>query len=96
MANNEKREQVKAYVTKFALTAGVFTVDAEVCHDISSGMIATKSRGMYHGRDWHRTKDCALQRVRDMVTAKRKTIAKQTEALDALDAQLQAGTIKIA
>ena len=35
-----KKESIKAWVTKYALSGGIVLVDGDVCHEISSGMLS--------------------------------------------------------
>lgn len=59
---------MKVWITKYALTQGVFIRDVEDCGD---GMVAdhsTRYVAYYHreGRDWHRTRKSAIDRVEEM------------------------------
>lgn len=77
-----KKENIKAWITKYALTEGIEVVDAEVCHDINSGMISY-GRGLYaHGKDWHRTPEAALARAEEMRKAKIVSLRKSIEKME--------------
>ena len=61
--------KAKVWITKYALTMGVFSVDAK----ISNSMVYWRDVGSGHnsyahgeGRDWHRTESAALKRAEDM------------------------------
>ena len=83
------REKIRAWVTKYALTTGVFVVDAEVCADVSDTMIAFRRHGSSwdeyaHGKDWHRTREDAMVRVEEMRAKKIKSLEQQLATLKAL------------
>lgn len=78
-----EREKFIAYITKFALTGGIFEKRVELCSDISADMVSvvgSPHHETYHGNDWHRTIDSARERAEQMRTAKiaslRKSLAK--------------------
>lgn len=85
-AKPEKGEAFDAWITKYALSQGVFVERVEQCK--TDGMVhkvGAAFQTFYHGKDWHRTEAGAAARVRVMVAAKRKALAKQAARLDALD-----------
>lgn len=56
---------MKAYITKYALTTGVFVFDGEIEKDGSYISGKRSSRHMlelFHGKDFHTTKESALKR----------------------------------
>ena len=75
-----ERENIKAWVTKYALTKGIELVNGKVCHDINSGMLSYWEHATAHGDDWHRTPEAALARAEKMrhamIASLRKSIAK--------------------
>ncbi len=79
---------MKTFITKYALTQGIFEIDAEICHSINHDMIKNinKQNDCYHGegKNWHRTKESAIIRANEMRTAKIKTLQKQIIKLDKL------------
>lgn len=83
-----KNEHITAWVTKYALTEGIEVVDAEVCHDIHSGMISYGNCGYMvqsaHGKDWHRTPEAALARAEEMRKAKIASLRKSIEKMERL------------
>lgn len=89
---------MKVWITKHALTCGISEVEAEICENISAGMICVKPIGpssysqYFHGdgRDWHRTQEGALKKALEMVRKKRKSIHKLREAIDLKEAQFEA------
>lgn len=81
-------ERFTAYVTKYALTTGIYAVDAELRSDISPKMISYK-RGGYvaeqaFGNEWHRTPEAAIARAEEMRIAKIDSLRKQIARLAAM------------
>lgn len=71
---------MKVWITKYALTEGIFQVNAEKCSDTSPNMIGfiRENSGFTQyahgeGRDWHLTKESALARSENMRLAKIKS-----------------------
>ena len=56
-------ERITVYVTKYALTQGLFKTEATKTHDHT--MIEVKGTGIariyYHGNDWHLEKEEAIK-----------------------------------
>lgn len=76
---------MKVFITKYALTVGIFQVDAEI-HGGSSNMISCKRGGafsteFFHGKDWHCTAEKAVERAEEMRAAKIKSLEKQITKL---------------
>lgn len=82
------KKHFRAWITKYALTSGVFVADAEVS-DTSDRMICVKGH-YYHGegRDWHRTRESAIDRVREMRVAKLTSLHKQIAKLEAAEIEV--------
>ena len=85
----EQRERTKfrAWITKYALTAGIKEIEAEDRFDISETMISDigdKYGALYHGRDWHRTPEAAVDRASEMRDAKIISLQKQIIKLKAM------------
>ena len=80
---------MKVWITKYALTKGIFIEDAEICHDISCDMIRTSSGGIYHGngREWHITKESAIKQAEEMRRKKIKNLRNQIEKLEKISFQ---------
>jgi predicted oxidoreductase len=76
---------MKVWITKYALTDGIIVADVEVDR---LGGVATVTWSPvtggehFHGRDWHTTLEGALDRVKQMIDTKRKSLAKQTAQLE--------------
>ena len=84
-------DQFEAWITKYVLTQGMDRCVVETCGDDMVSVVGAKYRTLYHKPDWHRTEAEANERVRKMIAAKRKSIAKQVARLDELERRLGAG-----
>lgn len=78
---------MKVYITKYALTQGIYEVEAEDCGN-NMIKVPVKSRGFnsfdyYHGegREWHRTREAAIERAREMRDKKMDSLEKQMKKL---------------
>lgn len=75
-------EKARVWITKYALSGGIFCVDAEIRHDISSDMVTWGERHAQHahGKEWHRTEGEARARAekmrKDRIASLNKSIAK--------------------
>ena len=58
---------MKVFVTKYALTEGVYVDDVEPS-GVCESMVSSKTRELthYHGKDWHTDRDSALRRAEVM------------------------------
>lgn len=90
-----KQEQIEVWITKYALTEGAFKVKAVVCKDISESMIRTDKRGHFHGSDWHRTEESALQQVGKLIAAKRRSLQQSLDKLAVLEQMHKYGKFKV-
>lgn len=79
------RTVFKAWVTQYALTAGIEQREVEECFDTAKGIV--KDLGLphiyYHGEDkhWHRTRESAVKRATAMRDAKIKSLEKSIAKL---------------
>lgn len=77
-------EQVKIYVSKYALSSGIFEVMAKV----EDGMATCRREGRFiecfHGKAWHYTKDQAIAEAEEMRIRKLKSLDKQAKKVAAL------------
>lgn len=78
-----ERERFVAYVTKFALTSGIWSGEVELDSNISDTMVSVGSEH-YHGNDWHRTEAAAKERAEWMRIAKIASLEKQIARLQQL------------
>lgn len=78
---------MKAYITKYALTGGIFSVEAEVCENVSPNMIKHRHNGFdtyAHGNDWHRTWESAVERAEEMRLKKIESLKKSIAKMERL------------
>lgn len=72
---------MKVWITRYALTVGIFEVDAEQS-DRTSGMVSYKRSPdslmeFAHGKDWHVMRETAVARAEEMKIAKLQSLEKQ-------------------
>lgn len=73
------------YITKYALTTGVYSAEADVKDDMAVQLAKGSLHAQYfHGKDWHLTEDEALDRAEEMCIAKLKSLDKQMKKISAL------------
>lgn len=76
---------MKFWITKYALTKGVYSIDGEVHPTIGKGqlLVGLHHCGVFHGegREWHRTREAAVVRANQMRLAKIKSLQKQLAGL---------------
>lgn len=87
----------KVWITKYALTQGVFTA-VNVTHypDRSGRMIGVPQTGglpkaYFHAPDWHTTEASARAQVQKMIVAERAALTKKLAKLAKLDADTLTG-----
>lgn len=77
---------MKVWITKYALTQGIFEIEAEECGMGFPGMIQTKEEHPSHcheeGKDWHRSKESAIKRAEEMRQKKISSLKKKLEKLE--------------
>lgn len=82
----------KIYVTKYALSSGIFSVKALVNAD--GTMASYKPEGAYfsayvHGQDFHLTEELALQRAEEMRIKKLQSLDKQIKKLSTIKFEIK-------
>ena len=93
----ERGEVVKFWITKYALTKGIYEIEATECLDIKNkpmNMIRVNGQcgsTYYHkeGRDWHRTEMGAVKKALEMGSKKIKALHKNIETMECKQAQLR-------
>lgn len=80
---------MKVWISKYALTRGIFEIEAERCESIDPDMIAQVSvryQTTYHGegKEWHLTKEAAIERANRMRDDKIISLQKQMTKLNKL------------
>lgn len=71
---------ITVWITKYALTTGIMVEQVEEPSQRFPSMICAKAIGpsaIFHGKDWHRTKEAAVVRAEDMRTIKLASLEKQ-------------------
>lgn len=81
---------MKVWITKYALTQGIFEIEAERCTNVSDDMIEQKNiqwQTYYYGEgnEWHLTKEGAIKRAKEMREKKIKSLKKQLNKIEKLD-----------
>jgi len=79
---------MKVWITKYALTQGIFEVDGEA-KESSTLLYVPKIRlgtfdAYYHKPDWHETKEEAVAQAEKMRVAKLKSLEKQVAKIRTL------------
>lgn len=78
----------KVYITKYALTYGVFTVEGELFDD-GRAVRFKRGEGYFqeyaHGKDFQLTEKDALDRAEEMRIAKLKSLDKQIKKVSAIN-----------
>jgi hypothetical protein len=80
-------ETFRAWITKYALTAGIKEIEAEDCFDISATMIKDANAewlACYHGDDWHRTRESAVVKAEKMRLKKIASLKQQIAKLEGI------------
>jgi hypothetical protein len=80
---------MKFWITKYALTQGIFQVEAaDPAKDKWPDILSVKQENTYpqhfhgEGRDWHRTEAEAIARANEMVADKISSLKKQLKKLE--------------
>lgn len=78
---------MKVYVTRYALTKGIYQVEAKL---VREGMVEVKSVSgtmtyYLHGKDWHETKESAIARAEEMRKTKIGSLKKQVARFEKMD-----------
>lgn len=79
---------MKVWISKYALTQGVYAIDAELCGQSSPNMIRDLNNrsgygGYFYRPDWHETEDAAIVRAETMRDSKLISLRKQIVKLQA-------------
>lgn len=82
----------KVYITKYALTYGVFAVEGSLFAD-DTAVRYKRAEGYFvkhaHGKDFHLTEEGALARAEEMRIAKLKSLDKQMKKVSAIKFQIK-------
>ena len=83
-----ERTQFDAWITKYAMTSGILKKRVEDCFNLSKDMVqvvGSHIMDVYHGHDWHRTENEAIERANEMKRKKIASLEKQLKTIKALD-----------
>ncbi len=79
---------MKVWITKYALTSGPYECEVETYDDHTNMVSTIGSYALYfhgEGKEWHRTKENAIERCEALRSAKIKSFEKQIEKIKSLD-----------
>lgn len=77
------------WITKYVLTQGLIEKEVRFGLDDEKYVFSTDEfRQIFAPKDWHRTKEEAIERAKRIIEAKRKTIQKQLRKLDQLEKEI--------
>lgn len=76
---------MKTYITKYALTEGIFEKEVRQSRDYPT-MVSVEGRSLecYHGNDWHLTMEAALERAEEMRIKKIESLKKSLQKMESL------------
>ena len=75
---------MKVWITKYALSRGIFEMDAERQSEDGKSVYGKAWEQCYHGQgvEWHKTKAAAIARAKEMRKKKIASLKKQIEKLE--------------
>lgn len=77
---------MKVWISKYALTKGIYQVEGKTCEDSGSpGMFVGREYFHGEGKQWHRTEREAVHRAEDMRAAKLVNLKKQIAKLERME-----------
>ena len=83
---------MKVWITKHALTQGIYEKDGNVCEGTDEGMIVVNRKDdrigfteYFHRPDWHTDRRLAVIRAHEMLLKKIQSIKKQVTRFEKLD-----------
>jgi hypothetical protein len=76
---------MKVFITKYALTSGIFSIEAQIKRDMAFYKRPTGSFTEHAGKnEWFSCQDKALERAEEMRIAKIKSLDKQIKKLSSM------------
>jgi hypothetical protein len=81
-----EQESFQAWITKYALTSGIYEVTVTLVPDNPDmvRVMGSKDFEVYLGNNWHRTREDAVKRAEVVRSAKIQTLTKQISKLKGL------------
>lgn len=86
---------ITVWISKYALTTGVFQIQATICHFINENMIAQRggpSNACYHKPHWHLTLEEALVQAEKMRVKKEISLARALQKIQRLKGHIKIDT----
>lgn len=80
-------EEIKVYVTKYALTKGIQVSKGNIFNDCKS--IRCSSYCSFHGNEWHTDFESALKQCEKMRHRKIKSLKEQIKKLESMEFYVQ-------
>ena len=77
---------MNVWITKYAMTRGIKEIECEDCENGAVKEIENPLPTFYHGegKEWHRTKESAIQKAEEMRQKKIASLKKQIEKLEGM------------
>jgi hypothetical protein len=78
---------MKVWITKYALTQGIYEIEARTCYVGGGEMIeqiGCERSTYYHGKEWQETKELAIEQAEFMRQKKIESLKKQVKKLEEL------------
>jgi len=72
---------MKVWITKYALTQGIFEIEAEIVRDVSTKMVSTV-KGYFHEPDWHTSYEKSKEQADKMRNNALKSLSKKMKKLE--------------
>lgn len=79
---------MKVWITKYALTKGIYSIDADSCENIDVNMIRDRFASFptyYHKPDWHEKLVDAIDHGEQMRAKKIKSLQNKIKKLETMD-----------
>lgn len=83
---------MRVYVTKYALTEGILTMEAQPCQVVTMIEVKPKDNGFtqyFHNREWHTDLEEAKARAEEMRQNKIKNLKKQLKRMETMEIKVK-------
>lgn len=79
-------ENMKVWITKFALSTGIYEIEAKVVDNTDGKIVEQIARtgDRYNRLEWHETKELAIKRAEEMRAMKIDSLQKQIKKFEAM------------
>jgi len=75
---------MKVWITKYALTTGIYEVECEMCLGTSINMIKT-DYSFFHAGEWRESKEIAIAKAYEMKIKKLQSLDNQMKKISSLE-----------